>query len=149
MKNFQILLSAFLVFCVSAAASAGGDLKSTIQARETAWSAAYNANDASALGAFYEADAVLIAPGMTPVTGRAMIEETLSQFFPALKDLTLTTDMVIALGDNRAVEIGHSNYTSTAADGTSMSGGHNYQVVWHKGEDGVWRYVTDMFNARP
>lgn len=54
--------------------------------------------------------------------------------------------LAMALG--AAVEIGHSEYTSVAEDGSTSPAEDDYQVVWHKGADGVWRYVTDMFNSR-
>jgi uncharacterized protein (TIGR02246 family) len=123
-------------------------LRDTIQSRENQWSAAYNANSKERLGAFYEEDAVLIPPGSPPISGPTAIAEFLSTLFPQLHDLELVTDDVRPLGPDHAVEIGHSEYNTVAEDGSKSPGVDDYQVVWHKGEDGVWRYVTDMFNAR-
>jgi len=133
---------------VAANAIAEQSLQAIIQERENEWSAAYNANDAELLGAFYEADAILIPPDSQPVLGRALIAETLSGLFPVLKNLTLTVEEVRELGANYAVEIGRSTYQAVGEDGSLTPGTDNYQVVWHKGQDGVWRYITDMFNAR-
>ena len=123
-------------------------LKETIQDRENQWAAAYNAHDVEQLVQIYEADAVLIPPGQRPVSGRAAIGEAFLALFPIITDLSLVADEVRALGDNYAVEIGHSVYQAVAADGSLQPTSDDYQVVWHKGQDGVWRYVTDMFNAR-
>jgi uncharacterized protein (TIGR02246 family) len=124
-------------------------LKTTIQDRETAWTAAFNAGDAAAVATFYEEDAVLAPPGMTPLHGRTAVEAALSGFMAVLKDIDLITDDVRSLGDNYAMEIGHSTYNALGEDGSLTPGSDNYIVVWHRGEDGVWRYVSDMFNARP
>ncbi len=123
-------------------------LRDTIQSLEDEWSAAYNANSKERLGAFYEEDAVLIPHGSPPVNGRAAIAETLSTLFPVLQNLKLVTDEVRPLGPNHAVEIGHSEYMAVAEDGSRTPTLGDYQVVWHKGDDGEWRYITDMLNAR-
>jgi len=137
-----------LTVLASGQAMSGESLRDTIQAREDAWSAAYNANDKEALGAFYEEDGILIPPGSPPVNGRTAIAEALSALFPLLKDMKLVVDEVRPLGPDHAVEIGHSEYTAIAEDGSRSPGADNYEVVWHRGDDGVWRYVTDMFNSR-
>ena len=123
-------------------------LRDTIQSREDEWSKAFNANSKAGLGAFYEEGAVLIPPGSPPINGRTAIAEFLSTLFPRLKDLKLVTDEVRPLGSDYAVEIGRSEYTAVGEDGSRSPGTDDYQVVWHKGEDGVWRYATDMFNSR-
>jgi uncharacterized protein (TIGR02246 family) len=133
---------------LSTLAWAGDPLQSAIQERENQWAAAFNANDAAALAAIYEVDAVLVPPGMEPVTGREAIAKVLEDLFPTLQDLALVTDEVRPLGDDHAVEIGHSTYQAVAADGSLSPATDNYMVVWHKGKDGVWSYVTDIFNSR-
>ncbi len=148
MKNF--LWATVLAFAVLVAGQAMADesLRDTIQSREDQWSAAYNANSKEGLTPFYEEGAVLIPPGSPPVNGPTAIAETLSTLFPVLQDLKLVADDVRPLGANHAVDIGHLEYNAVAEDGSKTPTVDNYQVVWHKGDDGVWRYVTDMFNAR-
>ena len=119
-----------------------------VQERENEWSVAFNANDAERLGAFYEADAIFIPPDSQPVLGRAHIAKALSGLFPVLKNFTLTVEEVRELGENYAVEIGRATYHELGTDGSLTPGISNYQVVWHKSKDGVWRYVTDMINVR-
>lgn len=148
MKKMLLAIALVLVVLAPGPAMASDSLQDTIQSREDEWSAAYNANSKKRLGAFYEEDAVLIPPGSPPVHGRTAIADTLSTLFPQLQDLKLVTDEVRPLGLDHAVEIGHSEYTAIAEDGSKSPGIDNYQVVWHKGDDGVWRYVTDMFNSR-
>ena len=137
-----------LLLALATHAQAGDELTRTIQERENAWAAVYNANDVDRLMTFYESDAVLIAPGSTPATGHEAIGAVFQTLFPVLQNLTLIVDEVRPLGADHAVEIGHSTFQNVAQDGTTTPDTDNYQVVWHRGEDGVWRYVTDMFNAR-
>jgi uncharacterized protein (TIGR02246 family) len=146
-KKVLLATTLALIILAPGLTMAGEALQDTIQSREDEWSAAYNANSKERLGAFYEEDAVLIAPGSPPVHGRIAIADTLSTLFPQLQDLKLVADEVRPLGPDHAVEIGHSEYTAIAEDGSKSPGVDNYQVVWHKGDDGVWRYVTDMFNS--
>jgi len=148
MKKVLLVTALVLVVLAPGPAMAGESLQDTIQAREDEWSAAYNANSKERLGAFYEEDAVLIPPGSPPVHGRTAIADTLSTLFPQLQELKLVTDEVRPLGPDYAVEIGHSEFTAIAEDGSKSPGIDDYQVVWHKADDGVWRYVTDMFNSR-
>lgn len=138
----------FLLVCGANSITADDALTRTIQERENGWSAAYNAHDTDRLVAFYESDAILIPPGSPPATGHEAIGNVLSSLYPSLTDLALIVDEVRPLGTHHAVEIGHSTYTVTGENGQLVPGSDNYQVVWHRSEDGVWRYVTDMFNAR-
>ncbi len=148
MRKSRELVAAFLVFLFISPAIAEDSLKEQIQTREDEWAAAYNANDASALGLFYEEDAVLITPGSVPAYGRAAIEEALAGLFPLLKNGALIVDSVRPMGEAYAVEVGHSTYMAIGESGEETPGSDNYVVVWHKGDDGVWRYTTDIFNAR-
>jgi uncharacterized protein (TIGR02246 family) len=147
MKKIVIATLLALVVLAPGRTMADESLRDMIQSREDEWSAAYNANSKEGLGAFYEEGAVLIPPGSPPINGRTAIAEFLSTLFPQLKDLKLVTDEVRPLGPDHAVEIGHSEYVAIGEDGSRSPGVDDYQVVWHRGDDGVWRYVTDMFNA--
>lgn len=132
----------------SFAVGADDGLKAAIQARENEWAAAFNAGDAKAVSMIYGEDAVLVPPGSEPVRGREAIAAALANFFPIIDDLALVADEVRPLGDRHAVEIGHSEYMSIGTDGARTPAIDNYVVVWHKGDDGVWRYVSDIFNSR-
>jgi uncharacterized protein (TIGR02246 family) len=148
MKPVLIATAFALVILAPGQTLADETLRDTIQSRQDNWSAAYNANSKDELAAFYEKRAVLIPPGSPPIKGQTEIAEFLSTLFPQLKDLNLVADEVRPLGPDHAVEIGHSEYTAIAEDGSRSPGSDDYQVVWHRGDDGVWRYITDMFNAR-
>ena len=144
----KTLISLILLVVFVTPTQAEESITETIQGLENGWAAAYNANDRAGLLEFYEKDAVLVAPGAPPARGHKAIGDVLQSLFPTLVELTLITDEVRKLGDDYAVEIGHRVYQAVSEDGTKSAGTDNYQVVWHRGEDGVWRYATDMFNAR-
>jgi uncharacterized protein (TIGR02246 family) len=148
MKKVLMATALALAVLVPGQTMADESLRDTIQSREDQWSAAYNANSKELLSAFYEEGAVLIPPGSPPINGPIAIADFLSTLFPQLHDMKLVTDDVKPLGPDYAVEIGHSEYDAVAEDGSKSPGVDDYQVVWHKGDDGVWRYVTDMFNSR-
>lgn len=148
MLRRAFLVLAFFLLSIGSSAFAEDSLKDIIQAREDAWSAAFNANDAAGVAAFYVEDGKLIPPGGEPIVGRTAIEAALPAFFPLIKDLKLVVDEVRPLGENYAVEVGHTEYSAVGEDGSLTPSIDNYVVVWHKGDDGVWRYMTDIFNAR-
>lgn len=141
-----IFLSVLLV--VASSAMAGEGLKETIQARNDAWSAAFNAGDAAALAALYEESAVLAAPGGPPVHGNAAIGEAFSGLFGVLLDINLTTVEVRPAGKGHVVEIGRANYDMAGPDGALYAVTSNYVVSWRQGEDGIWRLDVDIFNEQ-
>ena len=148
MQKVMIAAALALVVLVSGQVIADESLRDTIQSRQDQWAAAYNANGRERLEGFYEEGAVLIPPGSPPINGRTDIGAFLSTLFPQLRELKLVTEEVRPIGRDHAVEIGHSEYIAVAEDGSRSPGIDDYQVVWHKSDDGVWRYMTDMFNAR-
>jgi ketosteroid isomerase-like protein len=80
---------------VSLAACAGtapgpGDGEAGIDAVSTAWKQAYNAGDFHAVTALYADDAVLSAPGVPVVMGRAAIGEYFSKLGPVFSQAGLT-----------------------------------------------------------
>jgi len=148
MREMMVFVLAVL-FSTSAQESFASDaLQQAIQEREDEWSAAFNAHDVDGLAAIYGKDAVLVPPGSMPVKGRAEIGKTLASLFPEIRDLKLVADEVRPLGPDHAVEIGHSEYQAVGKDGKLSPAADNYVVVWKKANDGVWYYVTDIFNSR-
>jgi len=147
-KLFVAAMAVVLTACGSPEVS-NDHLMAVIQEREDAWSAAFNAGDADALGAIYTEDAVLIPPGSSPVWGRDEAVGVLSSLFGVLLDVQLTADHVRPIGGDYAVEVGHGTYDTMGEDGARVANRVNYIIVWHKGDDGVWRYTSDIFNAAP
>jgi hypothetical protein len=55
-------------------------------------------------------------------------------------------DDVTALGPDHAAEIGYREYGGIAEDGSRSPRIDDYQVVWHRADECVWRDITDMFD---
>ncbi len=146
-KTFWLVLGTVMVV-QAGSAQAMHHIREAIEARNVEWAATYNAGDAAGVAAIYEENATLMPPGTANVVGRAGIEEAIGGFFAVLKDMTLVTDEVIEAGDH-AIEIGRAVYTAIGADGSETPTSDKYVVVWHKGEDGVWRYLVDIFAPGP
>ena len=65
-----------------------------------------------------------------------------------MSEMHLQADSVKAAGPNHAVEVGRATFNTMAEDGSPIAHIDNYVVAWHKGDDGVWRYTTDIFNEQ-
>ena len=148
MRKYVGIVAATLLLLTPTQSLAGEPLKDTIQARNDEWSAAFNAGDAAALDALYQADAVLLAPGGGPIHGSAAIADALSGLFGALQNLKLVTEDVRPAGDEHVIEIGRILYELSAPDGAKTLFTGNYVVVWQRGQDGAWRLFRDIFNER-
>lgn len=144
-KTVWLALCAFVTFTMqTGVAQAEGEVEAAIKAQNAAWAAAYNAGDAAAVAALYEADAILMPPGVANVVGPVDIEAAVARMFGASKGFRLVTEKVIEAGDY-AIEVGHAHLTAIAADGSESSARAKYVVAWHKGDDGAWRFAVDMF----
>jgi uncharacterized protein (TIGR02246 family) len=75
---------ALVVLTVAAMSTVHADDRSDVAAVSLAWKKAYNAGDVNAVSALYAEDAVLSAPGLPVVRGRAAIHDyfvdTISKF---------------------------------------------------------------------
>ena len=130
-------------------AAAQDALTETIAAREAGWAAAFNAGKLDEVALFYDDDAVLMAPGAPRIEGRAAIRDAMGGFATTISDVKLDTAKVRPLGDDYALELGDVRYRQKQDDGSAMPVHMKYQIIWHRGDDGVWRYLSDMFNALP
>lgn len=126
-------------------------VRSTIEATEKQWSAAYLAGDANGIANLYAEDAASIAPGEWH-RGRAAIAADMQAQFDSV---TITarediTEEVILLGDH-AFEVGTYSWTGTSKKtGAALSARGRYTVLWRKDADGTWRLLRDMgTEARP
>jgi len=98
--------------------------------------------DAAGMAEMYTEDAILLPAGSDRVEGRKAIEafwrETLGS---GVEDVQLTTETLVAVGDDLAYEIGR--YTTRPRDAAPVSG--QYLVLWKRAGNG-WRLHVDIFN---
>jgi uncharacterized protein (TIGR02246 family) len=124
-------------------------LTDAITARQGEWAAAYNAGRLADVLAFYEEDAAFLPPETPRFDGREAIGQALTGFSAVLADVRITPEQVRLLGDEYAMDLGVVAYTLKQPDGSRVPVRQKYQVIWRRGADGTWRYLSDMFNALP
>jgi uncharacterized protein (TIGR02246 family) len=124
-------------------------LLDTITARHAEWAAAYNEGRLEDVLAIYEEDAAFLPPDAPRLDGRAAIGQALTGFSAVLADVHIVPQQVRPLGDDHAMDFGMVDYTLKQPDGTRVPVRQKYQVIWRRGPDGMWRYLSDMFNALP
>ena len=123
-------------------------IRRTLQAADSAFSAAYMNDDFDAIAAAYTEDAVAMPPG-GPIRGKAAIR-ALFEHGPNLKILDHRLVMEsLTIKDGMAMEVGsYSIRTQVGQNEPNTSGGH-YMLVWRLEADGVWRILGDMWNSPP
>ena len=127
-------------------------LKTTIQAREQEWSAAFMTANAASIAALYTEDGASIqATGDwnrgRPAIGQGLQPQFDSTTFTAREDIT---EEVIPVGPNYVFEVGHYSSVGTSkADGKPRTTAGRYIVLWRKDADGVWRLHRDLGTDAP
>ena len=120
-------------------------IKAEIQALETAWGAADNAGDVTALLAFYSDDAVSMGSGSPMAVGKAAIQKQLEEGMASRPaGTTVSYEVLNVFGDeNTVTEAGKT--TRMDASGKVISSG-KYMAVWAK-RDGKYICVRDISNS--
>lgn len=104
---------------------------------------AFLAGDAGAIAVLYTEDALFLAPGMAPLQGHDQIRAFLGGAMEAgISRLVLDSTKLEIHGD-----VAHEVGTYQMYAGDQMADRGNYMVVWHRGDDGVWRLHLDMINS--
>ncbi len=112
-----------------------------MKAVDAAFAAAMNAKDSTAVFAIYATDAKLMPPD-SPILEGADIHATIVGFIAAgASDFTLTPTLTYGIGD-LAYQVGTVTYMMGGVSETDK-----YTEVLRRGDDGVWRYVVDMFSG--
>jgi uncharacterized protein (TIGR02246 family) len=74
--------------------------RAALEAAAQSWTKAFNARDADALMALVTPDAVLLDPGVAPVSGRQAVRETLERALGAARsEVTSATKEIVIAGD--------------------------------------------------
>jgi ketosteroid isomerase-like protein len=100
-----------------------------------------------ALDRIYTADARILPPGRSMLTGRKEIKQFWSNLVESInaKSAVLESIDVIPSGDG-AIEIGRATL-SAGADGQPQTEMQVKYVVHWKQEDGRWKWNVDIWNA--
>jgi len=102
-----------------------------------------------ASAAYYEHDAIMLAPGQAPIVGGAAIEKFLSAF-PPFSDYRLEVAEIQGDGD-LAFERGTASMTTILLQEPTNAWRINYIVVWRRQVDGSWKVAREVFTpaAKP
>ena len=115
---------------------------SAITSRSEAWETAFNAKDIDALVELYADDARVLPPNAEMSTGSDGLRAEFGGMIDAGLSAELTSIEAMVSGD-----IGYNVGTyKLTADGEVVDVG-KYMEIWHRGNDGTWRYANDMFNS--
>jgi uncharacterized protein (TIGR02246 family) len=108
----------------------------------------YNQHDPAALAALYTADAVLVGPSGTPVTGRNAIEASLTTMFKQMGSPTLAANAteIHALGGD-AWAVGQSTIKNSGQTGPAEVRGHWAAIYAPEGGEWKVRMLTVGSNA--
>lgn len=152
LSKLVILAASFaaLAACAKSNAPAAADTaadKAAIDAVEVAFYKGFNAGDAAAVADLYAEDAVLNAPGIPALRGKALIRE----FF--VKDAAQAAAAGHTEGDGAETEVGVSGdlawrwgtYKITDKSGATVDAG-KYITVFQR-RDGKWLIFRDTWNS--
>jgi uncharacterized protein (TIGR02246 family) len=132
-----------LLAAALALATAAGAKEGPLDGKSKAWEEAFNKGDAAAVAALYAEDGVILPPNQARVQGRADITAFAKGMYDAgFRLKTTDTDAWVdgALGAKTGT------YVVSDKDGKEVEHG-KWLEVWHKGADGQWLMVRDMWNS--
>jgi ketosteroid isomerase-like protein len=144
MSAIRVVLTLTLLATSSAAAQTP---RQQIEAQEAKFTAAVNAKDGTAAGAFYATDAMLLVPNAATIKGR----EGIGAFWggmakDGLKIDKLTTTEVVKHGD-MADEVGEYSLQVTPVTGPVMHDHGKYIVIWKHDRKHGWQLYRDIWNS--
>jgi len=133
------LLAGALALANAAAAKEGGPL----DGMSKAWEEAFNKGDAAAVAAMYAEDGVILPPNQVAVKGRTDITAFAKGMYDGgFRISTADKDVWV----DGALGAKSGTYTVTDKDGKEVEHG-KWLEVWHRGADGKWQMVRDMWNS--
>jgi uncharacterized protein (TIGR02246 family) len=123
------------------------DDEAEIRAVSHAWKEAFNSGDTAAVLALYAEDAVLAAPGVPAVLGKAAIREYFQQTIAAFKAAGLTVEDA-PLGDLRASgDLGFQWMTYRISDRSGAVVDAGKLLTLFQRRNGKWLIVGDTWNS--
>lgn len=124
-----------------------GAVRKSIAAADSEYAVAFNKGDAATAASFYTDDAVSRPPNSEPASGKAAIQQGLTDAF---KMLGTVSDFKIEQKDldvfaDHAIEIGSYSFGFTPAGAKAAMKDHgSYINYWKKQPDGSWKIYRDV-----
>jgi uncharacterized protein (TIGR02246 family) len=140
------LLAAGVLLFAAAPITIAADDAATIKANTEAWFKAFNAGNADAVAASYADDAVVMAPGSPPASGKAAVKQLIAKEIAGAKSggVTLVQGKLNDVGVKGDMAW-HAGTYSVMKDGKAVDTGSYIEVLQKKG--GKWLIVRDIWNS--
>jgi ketosteroid isomerase-like protein len=120
--------------------------------RDAEWAAvASEGRDVEQILAYWTDDAIVLPPGLPPVTGKAALRDYVraSLQIPGFRITWTSTDVRFSPDGNLAYMFGRNATTVNGVDGTPTTAAGRAVTIWRRDGDGVWRCAVDIWNAEP
>jgi ketosteroid isomerase-like protein len=132
-------------------AAADGAVEQAALARtDEAWLAAVRGGQIDRALSFWADDAVVLAPGVAPLVGKAAIADYVAASFqiPGFTISWVTERWTVARAGDMAYGVGTNTMTYRDAVGELVTVPGKSATVWRKDPDG-WKCVLDVWNDAP
>ena len=115
--------------------------KAAIDEANAAITTAVAAQDAGAVVVLYDDDAIVLPPGLGPVSGRDAIQDWFTTSFGmGIAWIELLTDALRSVSETTLVEQGR--YRIGPEEGNAVDAG-SYTVYWRQSDEG-WKIIRDI-----
>ena len=115
------------------------------------WSNVAGSGDLEATLAYWADDAVMMAPGQSPLRGRQAIRKFIeaSAAIPGFSVKWEPLEAHVSSSGDMAYLIERNLFTFRDSTGKQVTDANKVVTVWRKQPDGSWKNVIDMWNADP
>jgi ketosteroid isomerase-like protein len=120
--------------------------------RDAEWAAAASeGRDVERLVSYWTDDAVVLAPGLPAVVGKAALRRNVqdSLQIPGFRITWTSTDATFSPDGNLAYLFSQNAVTMNAPDGTPTTTEGRAVTIWRRESDGEWRCAVDIWNEAP
>jgi uncharacterized protein (TIGR02246 family) len=150
MSRKTVLLGAMLLTAVACAPAAAPDTaadEARLREEAPVWFDHYNRGDADAVANLYAEDAVLMAPGVPPITGRAAIRNYLVDDIAGSRQagIRINSGEVTGVGVSGDVAWMTGTFTVTDTAGATIDTG-KYLSLYGRTDSG-WALIRDIWNS--
>ena len=124
--------------------------KTRLLQRDAEWAAAASeGRDIDLILSFWTDDAVVIAPGLPSIVGKAALREYVegSMHIPGFRITWTSDDVALSPDGQLAYMFSRNAVTMNAPDGTPVTTEGRAVTIWRRESDGEWRCAVDIWNA--
>lgn len=146
------ILALLVVGCPNAPAAVdqGAEVARLMQTSRE-WSAVASSGDIEAIIAYWDDDAVMMAPGQPPLRGKQAIREYVegSATIPGFGVKWEPLEGHVSISGDLGYLVERNEFSYQDSTGTQITEANKVVTVWKKQADGSWKNVVDMWNADP